>query len=220
MVLKLYRLRPAVIALAALISIAVQTANAAQIPINDPTFGIGSVTRDTATNLEWLDLTETLGQSHDSVQSQLGTTYQGWRIATLAEVQTLLSNGGIPLAYTAFTPASSGPLAAQQQLKALLGDTMIAWDSYYTGFFGIVSDSPGANYYRYVSAYEHTFYNQLFISTLGDASSTGGHVSVPHYGTFLVRGGEPAAVPAPGSLWLLGLGLIFLGMARRKVGAV
>lgn len=37
------------------------TVHAALIAVDDPTYGIGSITRDTDTNLEWLDLTFTDG---------------------------------------------------------------------------------------------------------------------------------------------------------------
>lgn len=56
------------------------------------------ITYDSATGLEWLDLTVTQGRfSFDSIQSELtsGGEFQGFRYATLGEVESLLSSFGL-----------------------------------------------------------------------------------------------------------------------------
>ena len=72
--------------------------NAAIISIDDSVFGADSLTRDTETNLDWLDLTNTNGLSYGYVLSQLnaGGLYDGYRYATLTEVQSLLLKLAFP----------------------------------------------------------------------------------------------------------------------------
>ena len=54
---------------------------------------LGEVTRDTATNLEWLDLTVTAGVSYDDyLGGALGLLDDGWQIATGDQVYNLVVN--------------------------------------------------------------------------------------------------------------------------------
>lgn len=62
-----------------------------------------NITRDTTTNLEWLDLTITLGSSFIDTSTQVATggSLEGFRYATTSEVLTLWSN-------FEFSPGSGG----------------------------------------------------------------------------------------------------------------
>ena len=53
-------------------------------------------TTDSTTGLDWLDLTETRGQSYDEIVSQMGTgqRYEGWRHASRDEVTTFWQDAG------------------------------------------------------------------------------------------------------------------------------
>ncbi len=66
--------------------------------VNDPVFGTGAFTLDTATGLEWLDLTQTDSQSYDDVSAQFepGGEYAGLRYASSAEAYTFFLDAGIP----------------------------------------------------------------------------------------------------------------------------
>lgn len=79
--------------LCGLLSIAPK-ADAALISIDLFAAGDGLVTRDTATNLEWLDLTATDGESFNDVLAGLGgyTTMFGFAFATPPQVLDLLNN--------------------------------------------------------------------------------------------------------------------------------
>src|SRR5215470_2641662 len=46
----------------------------------------GTFTTDTATGLDWLDVTQTQGLSYNAVTSLLGSSLAGWQYATLAQV--------------------------------------------------------------------------------------------------------------------------------------
>ncbi len=56
----------------------------------------GRFTRDTETGLDWLDVTETRGLSYYEVEAQLaqGGAFQGWRFATVQELDQLITNFG------------------------------------------------------------------------------------------------------------------------------
>ena len=58
----------------------------------------GSMTLDTGTGLEWLDLTESINRSFDNVSGQFGAggDFAGWRHANFAIVSTLFVNAGFP----------------------------------------------------------------------------------------------------------------------------
>ena len=72
----------------------------------------GIFTSDTATGLDWLDLTETSGPrdgeprgfSADDVLGQLGAggQFEGWRYANFVEVHQLMENAGHPFAQVHF----------------------------------------------------------------------------------------------------------------------
>lgn len=84
---------------------------------------LGHVTRDTASGLEWLDLSHTNGRSFDEVVSQFapGGLFEGYRHATAAEAQALLAQVGLPIVpYTAF-PAYGGLDGALASFDSLLG---------------------------------------------------------------------------------------------------
>jgi hypothetical protein len=97
---------------------AVLPAKANLIQATDPSFGLNSLTIDTATGLGWLDLTASTGRSYQQVlaATQPGGIYSGFRFATAQEVLNLYSDAGIPGIgfYSLSTPAI-------QSLISLLG---------------------------------------------------------------------------------------------------
>jgi hypothetical protein len=58
----------------------------------------GTYFQDTATGLYWLKLTETRNQSYDDVDAQTsaGQPLEGWRFATLEEVESFIAGYGLP----------------------------------------------------------------------------------------------------------------------------
>ncbi len=102
----------------------------------------GNYTTDTATGLDWLDVTLSQGRSYDDVASQFGTSgdFEGWGFATSAQFVTLLVNAtGLSTAEIA-NPV--GYLLSNSHIThdivTLLGDTCIEstctdpWDIRYT----------------------------------------------------------------------------------------
>ena len=172
----------------------------------------GSTTRDTDTNLEWLDLTETAGLSYnDVIGGSGGHIAAGFRYATTAEVGVLFTNAGIGNIVGNNFPAD---LEEAEALVGLLGPTttnssrglseFVAGEALFTDpitavSLSIVSFSPGS-------------------TGFADASGSGIDLDVRNAetGSFLVRAASTSSVPEPGTLALFGGGFLLLGAAARR----
>ena len=77
------------------LSLTPHAVNAAILSL-DSSFGSDTITRDTDTGLDWLDVTVTRGLSYNQVTAELGAggTYEGYRYATMAELDALIVNFG------------------------------------------------------------------------------------------------------------------------------
>ncbi|MFT3718609.1 PEP-CTERM sorting domain-containing protein [Pseudorhodoferax sp.] len=63
----------------------------------DSSFGSETVTRDSITGLEWLDLGLTSAYSYDGISTLMsaGGTFEGWRVATRTEVNAMVAHAGL-----------------------------------------------------------------------------------------------------------------------------
>ncbi len=97
------------------------------IPIDDPEFGFGALTRDTATGLEWLDLPLSVDRSFDEVADEFGPggEFEGLRHASRDEVKAVFGNAGLPNG-----DGLSGPSA-----------DLVAPIESFQGFFGVTRDT-------------------------------------------------------------------------------
>lgn len=113
----------------ALFSVALVTAQAqAELVASDwLVAGDQRATLDTASGLEWLDLNETFGLSFNEVQSQLDSTFAGWRLPTAAEVDALMTGQFGPLA-TGPNVSAGWQSSAIQQWQSLMGETGFAFN--------------------------------------------------------------------------------------------
>ena len=179
--------------------------------------GDNLITRDTSSNLDWLDLTVTNNLEYYDVYAQLssGGMFEGWRFAYSHEVEALWSNLGVDL-NTSISETSINSLDPfVQEAAILLGNTSceLNCSDYpygtfgYTGtllystIYGDLSLTMGA--YQYMQ--ESTTYSTTYEST---------HTARIDTGSYLVRA---SVVPIPAAVWLFGSGLISLvGFARRK----
>lgn len=182
---------------------------------------------DTETGIEWLSLTQTDGLSIASVQSQLLSTFSGWRLPTEAEVSTMIKN------VTGFESDAAtvyGTQYASNTSKFInaLGTT---YQSNYLYSFGLaLSDEQStittSVYYSGVS--HSSQYNDYAIRKRQGVSD---NINYSHssYGVYLVSDGgvtlssindpginamnanSPANVPIPATALLFGLGgLLFM----------
>ncbi len=84
---------------------------------------LGIVTRDTDTGLDWLDMSLSKGLSAAQIMAGIDSTClscQGWRHATLAEIQTLLEHAGMT---PPFGGSSLWNYVGAQLIINLLGNT-------------------------------------------------------------------------------------------------
>lgn len=92
----------------------------------DSPFGADTITFDTDTGLRWLDLTLSNGLSHDEVLQALmpGGTFDGYRLATSAELAQLFLAAGFdldPATLGTFIPANFTPAVTLGGFVGVLG---------------------------------------------------------------------------------------------------
>ena len=161
----------------------------------------GSETFDTATNLAWLDLTETEGTSANEAL----LSFSRYRLATTSEVHGLFSNAGLVVG-SSLAPNFEAEATA---LIDLVGET---FSSTARGFQGFSQSSVSG-------VLQDPFVSQVIADGRVTvwAGSFGGSLDskIGDVGIYLVREVAPVPLPATAPLLLFGLG--GLGwIARRK----
>jgi hypothetical protein len=122
-----------------------KAAQATLISVDDVVFGADSITQDTASGLEWLDLTQTVGYSYNQVTSRLTTTaFAGWQIATRQQTDAFILDAGPYLGDVAFANSVPGFAPTLGLLTSLLGNTYSHIPSTF-GFAGFIADNSGGN---------------------------------------------------------------------------
>ena len=205
----------------------------------------GLITVDTATGLQWLDLTESNGYTFAQMTAQLapGGLFTGWRIATAAEVGNVLTEVGFPVTpykrFESFMTVNGNlvvtPLLTQQ--IAAFGDLFslnVKGLGPGYGFQAEVSDIiPGTSNYHPLFYGTASVANTQFASD-ADSGVTGNGWYVYHEVTtgfeehtadantafFLVQGVPAIPEPETYALIVLGLGAIgWYGRRKRRMSA-
>lgn len=124
----------------AMVCTAVLVASAEQV--QSALIDSGAVTSDTATGLEWLDVTQSQGLSYDSVSSQfgIGDAFESFRYATRAEVDQLFRNAGFGATDGIFRTAD---FTVAQDFMNLVGVTSASARG--DAVLGITGDLIGSN---------------------------------------------------------------------------
>jgi hypothetical protein len=203
-------------------------AQAALISENS-SYGADTLTLDTATNLEWLDLTLTQNRSFNDISGQLGSAGQfaGFHYATQADVHTLFLDAGFSVEPGTIASSTNPPdLAAGATLLSLLGETsdvLFPGGGEDYGFYGYIApisaDQIDGAYLLFETPCGRdpacVWYYALGFQAI-PASTAGNDVNAT-YGSLLVRDAPaPAPVPEPASLSVFGAALTGFWMARRR----
>jgi len=196
----------------------------------DSSFGSKTLTYDSQTNLEWLDIRLTQGMSYSDVLSQLSTTFKGYRIASYDEVNTLFLDAGVYKGASNFTSSTSlGNLSRNTGLLTSYWADNLNLDDYYKfsisnlnqeyQFGAIYNQSESAQIHKVVDIYT---YNHLGAGEFGTTVTFGSqsdNATNLLYGVALLRNAPVTPVPEAESLSLLLAGLGMIGFrARRKSG--
>ena len=183
---------------------------------------LGMVTRDLHEGgLEWLDLTETTGWSINAITPELeaGGLFEGWRFATLDEIETLWLNFGAVPPFEGWNVLNEG---LADSFVALFGDTHRGMGDT-NGTFGVTNtlavDSPFPD-----RVYTSTVADFRNITTDGDWFKLKGRNfwtrddANDRWGVWLARDpqtGGPvgtASVPEPNSLVMFLIGLVGIAL--------
>jgi hypothetical protein len=194
--------------------VAAGVSHATVVAINDPVWGASSVIVDSATGLEWLSLTKTVGDSVSSVASQTGVTgtYAGWQIARDSQVVTLLNDAGPSTTLTLGGTVTSNVAADVTQgvsTAQLLGLTSTAANFYDAAGLANGSGGPFASG---IEAGTSPTYSTPFVTAISDGISFAPSQTNPGVGVWLERA---IPVPLPASVWLMLSALGGLGFAAR-----
>jgi hypothetical protein len=191
----------------------------------------GSYTYDSASGLDWLDVSATAGFSYNQVEHNHGVNYvaDGWRYATVADLKTLSADIG--MAIPDGFDGTQGDVPAWIDAVTTLGD-LFGWSvttTDYNTLFGIY----GPTVHGITGEFDFSIFNPdtadaqasitNFASTiLGNTKSEILDGTEFPLGSFLVRDADVAATPLPGAslLFASGLGLIGFVAWRRKRGDI
>jgi len=177
----------------------------------------GFLTFDSGTNLEWLDVTLTTGQSYNSVAAGFGGFIGsgGFRFATTDEVGTFFTNAGL---LNILGNNLILDRVAAEALVNLLGVSEII-PSGNTAFFatrGWADLVPIGTQASLSSVNFNPGNNTGFAQASGSTSLKS--LALAGVGSFLIRDAAISVVPLPAALPLFGTGLAIMGFIgwRRK----
>lgn len=186
-----------------------------------PGTGDALLTVDTATQLEWLDVTATVGQSYAGVLSGQYVSPLGFRFASASEVETLWLNAGAGGSFTNnvgsnITPANFDAAVLLVDLMGctshLVGDLCDGMQqNWHIAMYGDPPSSP-----ELVDAAVVDYFGPPDSRAGGaamwlDFGPTVDLLSRPDVGSYLVR-----AVPEPSTALLISLGLVIMVATRHQ----
>ena len=172
----------------------------------------GNFTTDTASGLDWLDLTSSQSYSYNEliVETGVGGLFEGYQLATVAEVDSLFDAADLPASGNDTTD-----FAAVDALIDLIGAT--SSQNSFLEAFGITATPAGGSSHR-VTGLDFYFNNSLPTYALIGGLTYGDTFGPDTAGGWLIR--ETSVVPIPSALILFGSALIGLvGFGKRRKAA-
>jgi hypothetical protein len=188
--------------------------SAAIVSVDDTVIGADTITFDTQTQLEWLDLDLTSNLSYNAAEAAYSV--YGFRHATQVEVAQFFSNAGIPGIDTGTSAANYAPAIDLQSLITCrtgynsTTESDLCLSHAWTAVEGSYAELSWI--YRDDTAMDATVIvdSNNILGSNPDHFDTYAHPARSHW---MVRS---TVVPLPASLWLFGSALAGLGWLRRK----
>lgn len=199
-----------------LLALSVNVANADLISIDDAVLGDGKITRDSSTQLEWLDLDLTANLSW--IAAETNYNLLGFSHASVAQVESLYLSAGIPGIDTGTSASNYIPsLALQDLITCRPGFNSTTSSSLCSSYAFTALDTFGRSELSWISRNDTLGVSTViansnnFIGT-NDSSvlDTYQHPSRSHW---MVRSVD---VPEPSSLSLAILSILSLSFLRRR----
>lgn len=217
----------------AILALFASPANATLTSADDSMFGVGAVTIDSSTNLAWLDLSITEGESFNEVSNQFGVggIYSGYRYASPDEVYALFEAAQIPDINHGDPQYSSSTLALSSQANAApaLALIQLMGPSYQIMVAGVsLSEMAGfSSQHVTVNGYDRIqmpyatvregVVTQEGSQSFGEVFTVGSSLnpaeSYVGVGSWLVR---PVPEPSAIAMFCVGLALIAIAVARKR----
>lgn len=205
-------------------------AQATLLAVDDFSYGTpvwgAPVTLDSTTGLEWLNIqiTSLQAPSYAELQSWLspGGKLSGWKLASAAQVFTLMGDAGLPDSIFGFRDTTGRYASQITSFQNLLGG-LVCWDGYrYT--WGMVRDSPAPDEVAIIGLGSWGLYewgetvfseSSLMIQSIGTYDSCN-YAGADPVGAWLVREADTITTPEPSTMLLLSGGLFALAVLRRR----
>lgn len=206
-----------------LLTLVAGTARAVLVSSNDPFYGVGSITLDTNTGLQWLDLTQSTNLSVNDILGGSGSFLaQGFQLATLSQVEAMYMSGGWDGVDNTGSAGTVSHLAFVQLMHSLFGVTgSEANGNPFNEGWALSSISNLVS--RPFNTLESGIAGRVACTTSGFNTFTNVNVfsgcrmdydqRYDFIGAYLVR--IPGVVPEPSTLLLLGSGLLAAALRRR-----
>lgn len=201
--------------LAALTVCSAGSVSAATMIVDDATFGVGTVLLDTDNNVEFLQLSQTMGYGYNGVLAELGVggDFEGWSVASTATMEALGVSAGVTQGST-----DAGEIAIVESLRDFFcpTGTCVNTSSSHVYARGLVSDALlGA--FGIADAFSmgrrlNVTPNEVDFRISGFATSA----TDTNEEVWLVRDAQIAPVPLPASSLLLLAGIGGLAAVKRR----
>lgn len=197
--------------------------NALAAPISGDLFAAGDGLVTVDGDLEWLDLTETMGMSYDAVLSSAYVTDLGFRYASLGEVEGLLASAGFaePLV-GGWLEGDKGPAALILDLLGCTGGCDTGRNPYAQGLTESARAGWAGQSYKVTLNLDADITDPSAAPSRGDAARSlwkTTSAETDFIGSFLIRaggagGGGGSPVPEPTAALLFAAGVLVVRSGR------